>query len=61
MGQSKAERDAAIKKIKDEVCREFAVDGVRPDEVILRSDHKIVIDRRATYPSAVPMVVGEWS
>lgn len=58
MGQSNAD---AIKKIKDKVCRDFASDGITPDEVILRSDHKIVIDRRRTYPWAEPMVVGEWS
>ncbi|MEV6985010.1 hypothetical protein AB0M95_27645 [Sphaerisporangium sp. NPDC051017] len=58
MGQSKAERDAAIKKIKNKICAEF---GVTSDEVILKDNHDIVIDRRATMPWAKPMVVGKWS
>ncbi|MDP4507007.1 hypothetical protein [Nonomuraea turcica] len=57
MAQSKAERDTAIKKIKNKICVDF---DVYPDEVILRSDHKIVVDRRRRFPGAVPMVVGEW-
>lgn len=61
MGQSKAERDAAIRKIKETVAAKFVEDGVRPDEVVLRNDGKVVVDRRSTYPRAVPVVVGEWS
>jgi hypothetical protein len=60
MGQSPAERVAKIKKMKEEVCRQFASDNVTPDEVILRADHKIVIDRRRKFPWAKPLVVGEW-
>lgn len=58
MGQSKAERDAAIKKIKDKICADF---DVRPDEVVLKDNHDIVVDRRRTQPGAVPMVVGKWN
>jgi hypothetical protein len=29
--------------------------------VILREDGKVVIDRRKKYPTAEPVVVGEWS
>ncbi|MEV6864057.1 hypothetical protein AB0M44_24000 [Streptosporangium subroseum] len=61
MGQSKADRDAAIKKIKAKVCATFAADGVRPDEVVLKDNGDIVVDRRAAYPQAVPMVIGKWS
>lgn len=60
MGQSPAERAAAIKRIKDKVCSDFASEGITPDEVILRDDHKIVVDRRRKYPTAKPVVVGEW-
>lgn len=42
-------------------CDQYASSGITPDEVVLRSDGKVVIDRRATYPNAEPVVVGEWS
>ncbi|MFF3442103.1 hypothetical protein [Streptosporangium sp. NPDC002721] len=61
MGQSKAERDAAIQKIKNKVCADFASDGIRPDEVVLKDNGEIVIDRRKTHPQAVPLVIGTWS
>jgi hypothetical protein len=54
MSMSKAE----AKKI---FCDKYASEGITPDEVVLRADGKVVIDRRATYPTAEPMVVGEWS
>ena len=61
MSQSQADRDAAIKKIKDKVCAEFASDNVRPDEVVLKDNGDIVIDRRATISWAKPVVVGKWT
>lgn len=61
MGQSKAERAEAIRKIKAKICADFADDGVTPGEVILKDNHDIVLDRRATYSGATPVVVGRWS
>lgn len=61
MGQSKAERDAAIRKIKDTVCSTFKADGVTPDEVRLDDNGDIIVDRRKRYPGAVPVTVGKWS
>ena len=61
MGQSNADRAAIIQRMKQQVCDKFAEDGVTPDEVIFRADHKIVIDRRRKFPRAEPVVVGEWS
>jgi hypothetical protein len=52
-----------IKKqqIREKVAAHFAEDNVSPDEVILRDDGKVVLDRRKTYPRAIPIVVAEWS
>ncbi|MCW2764905.1 MAG: hypothetical protein JWO11_864 [Nocardioides sp.] len=58
MGQSKTDRDAATRKIKEKICAEF---GVRPSEVVLKDNHDIVIDRRRTDPRAVPFVIAKWS
>ncbi|GII89456.1 hypothetical protein Ssi03_74460 [Sphaerisporangium siamense] len=60
MPQSKADRDAAIKKIKDKVCADFKADGVTPSEVVLKDNGDIVIDRSKTHSWAQPMTVGKW-
>lgn len=52
---------AAKQKIQDKVAAKFAADGIRPDEVVLKDNGDIVIDRRATVSWAKPMVVGKWS
>lgn len=61
MGQTRAEREAAIREIKARICAEYASDGVRADEVVLKSNGDIVIDRTARMPRTTPMVVGSWS
>lgn len=51
----------SVAQTKKIFCDKYASDGITPDEVVLRKDGKVVIDRRATYPNAEPVVVGEWS
>jgi hypothetical protein len=51
----------AGQRIKNKVAADFAADGVRPDEVVLKDNGDIVIDRRRTYSWAKPMVIGKWS
>lgn len=46
--------------IKQQVMDAFAEDQVRADEIELADNGEIVIDRRATYPWAQPVVVGRW-
>ena len=47
--------------IKRQVCELFKEDDVQPDEVILRPDGMVVIDRRGLKPWAKPGVAGYWS
>ncbi|GAA3143220.1 hypothetical protein GCM10010466_37750 [Planomonospora alba] len=51
----------AKQKIREQVAQEFAADGVRPDEVVLKDNGDIVIDRRKTKSWATPVIVGKWS
>lgn len=46
-------------EVKQLVVAEFADDNVTEDEVVLRDDGAIVIDRRATASWAQPVVVGQ--
>jgi len=52
---------ASKKDIQKQVAAEFAADGVRPDEVVLKDNGDIVIDRRKTKSWAQPVTVGKWS
>ena len=47
-------------RIKRQVCELYAGDQLQPDEVILRDDGSVVIDRRRRYPGATPLVAGTW-
>ena len=59
--QTPAEREAAIRRIKDKVCADFADDNIRPEEVVLKSNGDLVIDRRSSKPWAKPITIGRWS
>lgn len=48
------------KQIKAQVAEHFAEDNVREDEIFLKPNGDIVIDRRKTAAWAQPMVVGRW-
>ncbi|WP_433474967.1 hypothetical protein ACQPZP_40870 [Spirillospora sp. CA-142024] len=48
------------KQIKAQVAEHFASDNIREDEIVLKPNGDIVIDRRKTLPWAQPLVVGRW-
>lgn len=59
-GQTPERRDPnmTIDEIKRKVAEDFASDNVTPDEVIVKDDGEIVIDRRRKIPWATPFAVG---
>lgn len=46
--------------IKQIFVDEFAADRITPDEVVLKDDGDVVIDRTRRYPQAIPVTVGRW-
>ncbi|WP_338741940.1 hypothetical protein [Actinomadura luteofluorescens] len=48
------------KQIKARVAADFAEDNVREDEILLKPNGDIVIDRRKTVAWAQPVVIGRW-
>lgn len=55
------DEDDFKRKVREHFASQFAADGVTPDEVVLKDNGDVVIDRRSKFPRAVPMVVGDWS
>jgi hypothetical protein len=47
-------------EIRKKVAAQFADDGVTADEVVLKDNGDVVIDRRAKSSWAKPVKVGEW-
>ncbi|WP_182881656.1 hypothetical protein [Microbispora sp. H10949] len=47
-------------QIRQKVADDLAGDGVHPDEVDVRDDGEIVLDRRKTIPWAKPVAIGRW-
>ncbi|MBO4275165.1 hypothetical protein [Microbispora triticiradicis] len=58
---AKDSNEAAKQRIREQVSRDFAKDNVSPDEVVLKDNGEIVIDRRKKKPWAKPFAVGTWS
>jgi hypothetical protein len=48
------------RRIKAKVVEDFADDGVTADEVVLKDNGDVVIDRRRSISWAKPVVVGRW-
>jgi hypothetical protein len=55
-----ASDDARTRAIKQQVADEFASDRVTLDEVVLKDNGDIVIDRRRSFSWAKPVTVGRW-
>lgn len=47
-------------QIRQKVADDLASDNVQPDEVVVRDDGEIVLDRRQTIPWAKPFAIGRW-
>jgi hypothetical protein len=52
---------ATIAAIKAQIVAEYAADNVTADEVIVKPDGEIVLDRRARSPWAKPMTIAKWT
>jgi hypothetical protein len=52
---------ATIAAIKAQIVAEYAADNVTEDEVIVKPDGEIVLDRRRKSPWAKPMTIAKWT
>jgi hypothetical protein len=52
---------ATIAAIKAQIVAEYAADNVTEDEVTVKPDGKIVLDRRRKSPWAKPMTIAKWT
>lgn len=51
---------SSIDEAKRRICAQFTEDNLTPDELVFLDNGKIMIDRRAQFPKAIPFQYGTW-